>query len=137
MGLFQRERTEEKATFSHQITDEVRVTPEARDQLIQLVQNEEDIVGIRIFIYGGGCSGMNYGLTFVESPQEIDCVLEQDGLKIFVDPVALGVLEGVEVDYRTQGLNSSIVFRNVFQNIGGSGGCGGCGASGGGGGGCA
>jgi Fe-S cluster assembly iron-binding protein IscA len=80
---------------------------------------------------------MSYGLTFVEQPQDIDCVLEQDDLKIFVDPVALSFLEGVEVDYQTQGLNSSIVFRNVFQSIGGTGACNACGSSGGGGGGCA
>lgn len=137
MGLFQREKSQESAEFSHQIADQVRVTPEAQEQLVQLIQNEEDIVGIRIFIYGGGCGGMNYGLTFVEQPQEIDCVLEQDDLKIFVDPVALSFLEGVEVDYQTQGLNSSIVFRNVFQSVGGTGACNACGASGGGGGGCA
>ncbi|WP_275097779.1 HesB/IscA family protein [Sedimenticola hydrogenitrophicus] len=137
MGLFQREQSPEGVDFSHQIADQVRVTPEAKEQLVQLIQNEEDIVGIRIFIYGGGCGGMSYGLTFVEQPQDIDCVLEQDDLKIFVDPVALSFLEGVEVDYQTQGLNSSIVFRNVFQSIGGSGACNACGASGGGGGGCA
>lgn len=133
MGLFQRKKASETPAFSHQISDEVRVTPEARDQLLQLIQKEEDIVGIRIFIYGGGCGGMNYGLTFVETPQEIDCVLEQDELKVFVDPVALSFLEGVEVDYQTQGLNSSIVFRNVFQSVGGTGACNACGASGGGG----
>ncbi|WP_428634467.1 HesB/IscA family protein [Sedimenticola sp.] len=133
MSLFRREKPEENAQFSHQITDQVRVTPEAQDQLTQLIQKEEDIVGIRIFIYGGGCGGMNYGLTFVEQPQEIDCILEQDDLKIFIDPVALSFLEGVEVDYQTQGLNSSIVFRNVFQNVGGTGACNACGAAGGGG----
>ena len=137
MGLFQRKKTTENVMFSHQITDEVHVTPEAKDQLVQLIQKEEDIVGIRIFIYGGGCGGMSYGLTFVETPQEIDCVLEQDGLKVFIDPVALSFLEGVEVDYQTQGLNSSIVFRNVFKSVGGTGACNACGASGGGGGGCA
>lgn len=134
MGLFNRDKPQENAEFSHKIADEVRVTPEAKEQLVQLIQNEEDILGIRIFIYGGGCGGMSYGLTFVENPHEIDCVLEQDELKIFVDPVALSFLEGVEVDYQTQGLNSSIVFRNVFQSIGGSGACNACGASGGGGG---
>lgn len=137
MGLFSQPEPEASAAFCQQIEDQVRVTPEAKDQLVQLISQEEDIAGIRIFVYGGGCGGMSYGLTFVEKPQEIDCVLEQDDLKIFIDPVALSFLEGVEVDYQTQGLNSSLVFRNVFQSIGGSGACNACGASGGGGGGCA
>ena len=65
-------------------------------------------------------------------PNEYDCVLEQDGIKVFVDAVALSYLEGVEVDYQTQGANASFVFKNVFANTGGSGTCGACGAAGGG-----
>jgi len=120
------------AEFSFQIAEQIKVTPEATDQLRQLVEAEEGVQGVRLFVYGGGCSGMSYGVTFVESPAANDCVLEQDGLKVFVDPVALNFLEGVEVDYRVDGLNRSLVFNNVFQRVGGGGVCGGCGAAGGG-----
>lgn len=105
--------------------------------MAQLVAAEEDITGVRIFIHGGGCGGMNYGVTFVEQPNEIDCVLEQGELKLYVDPVALSFLEGLEVDFQSEGLNRSLVFRNAFQSVGGAGTCGACGAAGGGGGGCA
>ena len=53
-------------------------------------------------------------------------------IKVYVDAVALSYLEGVEIDYQTQGANASFVFKNVFANTGGSGVCGACGAAGGG-----
>ncbi len=119
--------------FDSTITDEIKVTPEAAAQLKALVDQEEDIEGVRIFVAGGGCGGMNYGMTFVEAPEARDCTLvTDDGLKVFVDAVALDFLKGVEIDYQEQGLNRSFVFRNAFQAMGGSGTCGTCGAAGGG-----
>jgi iron-sulfur cluster assembly accessory protein len=80
---------------------------------------------------------MTYGMTYADSATAFDSVLEMDDLKVFVDSVALSYLSGVEIDYKTEGLNSSFVFKNVFASTGGSGACGGCGGAGGGGGGCA
>lgn len=118
--------------FNSEITDAVTVTAEAQEQLLALVNAEDDINGVRVFVAGGGCGGMSYGMTFVDQPSEFDCVKEQDGLKVYVDAVALGFLEGVEIDYRQDGVNRSFVFKNVFANTGGAGTCGACGAAGGG-----
>jgi len=120
------------AEFNTQLSNEVNVSPEAVKQLIALTENEESVNGVRIFVSGGGCSGMQYGMTFVEQPTQFDTVWEKDGLKMYVDSVALSYLEGVEIDYQTQGAGASFVFKNVFMNTGGSGACGGCGAAGGG-----
>lgn len=118
--------------FNTQLTNEVSVSPEAIKQLLALTENEEGVNGVRIFVSGGGCGGMSYGMTFVDGPTEYDHIWEKDGLKVHVDAVALGYLEGVEIDYQTQGANASFVFKNVFAQTGGSGACGGCGSSGGG-----
>lgn len=118
--------------YNSQLTDQINVSPEAVKQLLALTENEEGVNGVRIFVSGGGCGGMSYGMTFVDQPNEYDCLLEQDGLKVYVDAVALSYLEGVEIDYQTQGANASFVFKNVFANTGGSGVCGACGAAGGG-----
>ena len=118
--------------FKTNLTDEIKVSPEAVEQLIAITEKEDDINGVRIFVSGGGCGGMTYGMTFVEQPNEFDCVLESNGVKIYVDAVALGFLEGVEIDFKTQGVNKSFVFKNVFANTGGAGTCGACGAAGGG-----
>ena len=118
--------------FNNQLTDQINVSPEAVKQLLALTENEEGVNGVRIFVSGGGCGGMSYGMTFVDQPNEYDCMLDKDGLKVYVDAVALSYLEGVEIDYQTQGANASFVFKNVFANTGGSGVCGACGAAGGG-----
>jgi len=122
--------------FNAQLSNEINVTPEAVKQLVALTENEDGVNGVRIFVSGGGCGGMSYGMTFVDQATEYDTTWEQDGLKVHVDAVALGFLEGVEIDYQTEGANASFVFKNVFANTSSGGACGGCGSSGGGGGGC-
>ena len=125
------------AQFSNLLTNnEVQVSAEAAIQIKAIIENEDGVNGIRIYVSGGGCGGMTYGMTFVDKPTEFDCVLKMDEIDVYVDTVALGYLEGVEIDYRDEGVNKSFVFKNVFANSGGSGSCGGCGSAGGGGGGC-
>ena len=118
--------------FNPQLSNEINVSDEAVKQLLALTESEEGVNGVRIFVSGGGCGGMSYGMTFVDQPTEYDTTWEKDGLKVHVDAVALAYLEGVEIDYQTQGPNASFVFKNVFANTGGSGACGACGAAGGG-----
>jgi len=116
---------------------EVSLSASAAEQMAQIVAAAEDNVeGIRVFVSGGGCSGMTYGMTYAEATLATDKVYQGEGFKMLVDAVALGYLQGCDIDYVEQGLNASFVFNNVFQSVGGSGACGGCG-SGGGGGGCA
>lgn len=123
--------------FKTTVTDEIKVMPSAHTKLVELLGSEEEINGVRIFVSGGGCGGMTYGMTFSEAPSEFDSILEQDGLTLYVDAVALSFLSGVEIDFVEQGMGASFVFKNAFASTGGSGSCGACGASGGGGGGCA
>ncbi len=115
--------------FNNQLTDEINVSPEAIEQLLAITESEEGVNGVRIFVSGGGCSGMTYGMTFVDRSTDYDCEWKKDGLNVFVDVVALGYLKGVEIDYQTKGSNASFVFKNVFAQTGGSGGCGGCGGA--------
>lgn len=124
----------EAAAFSNQIGErEIRLTPAARDKMAELFRDlDEDISAIRIFVSGGGCGGMGYGMTFTDARTEYDCVLPGDGFDIYVDAVALNYLRGVEIDFVERPAGASFVFNNVFAATGGSGACGGCGASGGG-----
>jgi iron-sulfur cluster insertion protein len=118
--------------YKSTITDEVNVTSSAQEKLIELLNAEEEVNGVRIFVSGGGCGGMTYGMTFAEAPTQFDSILEKNGLTIYVDAVALSYLAGVEIDYVEQGMGASFVFRNVFAATGGSGTCSACGAAGGG-----
>ena len=55
--------------------------------------------GIRLGVIGGGCSGFQYAMDFEKEPKPDDTVLEQDGVKLFVDPMSHMYLQGVTVDY--------------------------------------
>lgn len=111
--------------------NEMKVSPAAAEQLKTLLESiEDDIAGIRIFVSGGGCGGMTYGMTYAESINEHDKVLDGDGFKIMVDPVALSYLQGADIDFVDNGMSKSFVFNNVFKSVGGSGGCAGCGSGG-------
>ncbi len=112
---------------------ELSVTQAAGEQLSELFSHADDeFEAIRIFVAGGGCSGMTYGMTYAGELNEYDKVLEGDGFKIYLDAIAHAYLLGVEVDYETRETGATFVFNNVFQATGGSGVCGGCGAAGGG-----
>ncbi len=55
--------------------------------------------GLRIFVSGGGCSGMQYGMALEGKPSEFDTVIETEGVKLVVDPTSMMYLGGVSVDY--------------------------------------
>lgn len=120
------------ATFNPSIAEhEIRISPAAAEQMARIVDSADDnVAGIRIFVSGGGCGGMTYGMTYAESVNPLDKVHEGTGYKLVVDAVALNYLKGCDIDYVEQGLNASFVFNNVFQSVGGSGACGGCGGGG-------
>ena len=105
------------------------VTDSAKEKISNLIKDTNgEVSSVRIYVTGGGCSGMNYGMTFAGEGGDKDSVMsDNDGFRLVVDPIALGFLQGAEVDYVDDGMNASFVFNNVFQSVGGSGACGGCG----------
>jgi iron-sulfur cluster assembly accessory protein len=54
---------------------------------------------LRVFVSGGGCSGLSYGMTFAEGPELGDQVFESSGVTVVVDPGSIQYLEGAEIDY--------------------------------------
>lgn len=74
------------------------------DKALAIVRNllEEKNVpnyGLRVFVAGGGCSGMQYGMALEEEARPYDHVIEYDGVKVFVDPTSMMYLTGATVDY--------------------------------------
>ncbi|MGB7342276.1 MAG: iron-sulfur cluster insertion protein ErpA [Phototrophicaceae bacterium] len=79
---------------------EMVVTPSAVAVIKNLLQ-ERSIpnYSLRVFVTGGGCSGMQYGMSFEESPREYDKVVTVDGVSLLVDPTSLVYLEGATIDF--------------------------------------
>jgi iron-sulfur cluster assembly accessory protein len=85
---------------------------------------KEESAGLRVRVLPGGCSGYQYALDVEEAPSQNDKIFEQAGLKIFVDPFSLQMLEGIEIDYVSTVMGSGFTFKNPNA----TGGCG-CGSS--------
>ncbi len=111
---------------------DLEVTQSAQEKLHEIIsQTDEDVSAIRIYISGGGCGGLSYGMTFTDDQGDFDTQLQFDGFKVLVDVVALNYLKGAQIDYIKEAGRERFVFNNVFAETGGSGVCGGCGAAGG------
>ena len=54
---------------------------------------------LRVFVSGGGCSGLQYGMTFDPNPRDVDTVFMQHGVKVVIDPQSLRYMEGATVDF--------------------------------------
>ncbi|PID84783.1 MAG: iron-sulfur cluster insertion protein ErpA [Chloroflexi bacterium] len=55
--------------------------------------------GLRVFVAGGGCSGLQYGMALEAEPRPYDQVIENDGVKVFIDPTSMMYLNGAVIDY--------------------------------------
>jgi iron-sulfur cluster insertion protein len=121
--------------FRAELTEsDLALTATAREKMLELFSQVEDdgLKAIRVFVSGGGCGGMGYGMTFTDAQSEYDSVRKEEGFHVYVDAVALNYLRGVEIDYVERPTGASFVFNNAFAITGGSGTCGACGAAGGG-----
>jgi iron-sulfur cluster assembly protein len=64
-----------------------------------LEQKEVPNHGLRVFVSGGGCSGMQYGMALEAEPRPYDHVIERDGVKVFVDPTSMMYWSNATIDY--------------------------------------
>jgi len=67
---------------------------------------------LRVFVSGGGCSGMQYGFTFEETINEDDTKVEKDNVMLLIDPMSLQYLTGAEIDYQDNVQGSQFVIKN-------------------------
>jgi iron-sulfur cluster assembly protein len=89
----------------------VTLTPKAAAQVSKLMQSAGH-AGLRIGVKKGGCAGMEYTMDYVEETDPNDEVVEQDGARIMIAPMAQMFLFGTEIDYETSLLESGFKFRN-------------------------
>ncbi len=93
-------------------TSVVTLTMAAATRVSDLIQQENDpTLGLRVFVAGGGCSGLQYGMTLDEE-QEGDSVIVHEGVKIFVDEMSIGYLSGSEIDYVDSLMGAGFVVNN-------------------------
>jgi iron-sulfur cluster assembly accessory protein len=105
----------------------VNVTPSAAKEIKSFMTNEEDLpetAGLRVRVVPGGCSGFQYSLNIEEESRNGDFIIEQEGVRLFVDMFSAQYLDGIQIDYTSNMMGSGF----TFENPNATGGCG-CGTS--------
>jgi iron-sulfur cluster insertion protein len=77
-----------------------------------LIDEKNPNLKLRVFVQGGGCSGMQYGFTLDESKNEDDMDFEYSGVTVLVDSMSWGYLQGAEIDYKDDAMGASFVINN-------------------------
>ncbi|MFM2356696.1 MAG: hypothetical protein RLZZ528_2432 [Pseudomonadota bacterium] len=99
----------------------VNLTPAAVRQIATLMQRD-GAFGLRLGVKKGGCAGMEYTMEFAAEPGPMDEVVEQDGARVMIAPMAQMFLFGTEIDYESSLLSAGFRFNN--PNVAEACGCG-------------
>ncbi len=73
---------------------------------------EKDSIGVRVGVKSGGCAGMSYIMEYAKTSKPEDEVIEDKGVKLFIDPSAIIYLIGTVMDYKKDEFSSSFIFKN-------------------------
>ena len=73
---------------------------------------EKGLVGLRVGVKSGGCAGMSYIMEYTKEVKPKDEIIEDKGVRLFVDPGAIMYLLGTEMDYKKEQFSSSFIFKN-------------------------
>lgn len=94
----------------------IRLSDAAAARLQHIMANSgKPVLGLRVGVKKGGCAGMEYTMEYVETVDPRDDVVEDKGVTIYIDPMAILYLLGTEMDFKTDKFSSSFVFNNPNQ----------------------
>jgi len=99
----------------------IMMTPAAADKVRVLLEQENDpSLGLRIFVAGGGCSGLQYGMTLDEEQDGDTVITVEGGINVLVDEMSLTYISGSEVDYvdSLMGAGFTVNNPNAVSNCG-------------------
>jgi len=100
----------------------IHLTPAAAHRVQSFLATRGHGEGLRLGVKKTGCSGWAWVVDYADAVNPEDAVFEDAGVKVFVDPASLPLIDGTTVDFRKQGLNESFAFHN--PNAKGECGCG-------------
>ena len=98
---------------SEQTQKLVTVSPKAAEKIKEFMKEDDDKAEyLRVYVQGGGCSGLSYGMGFEKAKEEDDLVIEENGVKILIDSYSLDHLKGANVDYIESLMGSGFKINN-------------------------
>ena len=91
----------------------ITLSDNAANRIKEIISNDETkSVGVRVGIKSGGCAGMSYIMEYAKKINPTDEIIEDKGVKVFIDPSAIMYLLGTEMDYKKEQFSSTFVFKN-------------------------
>jgi iron-sulfur cluster assembly protein len=94
----------------------IRLSDAAAARIAQIIADADGkYAGVRVGVTNGGCAGMAYTMDYADAPQAYEEVVEDKGVKVFIDPKAIMFLIGTEMDFVREKLASRFVFNNPNQ----------------------
>ncbi|MDR3528251.1 MAG: iron-sulfur cluster assembly accessory protein [Rhizomicrobium sp.] len=94
----------------------IRLSDSAAERIREIMADGEGkYEGVRVGVKNGGCAGMSYTMDYAESAAPFEEVVEDKGVKVFIEPKAIMFLLGMEVDFVREKLGARFVFNNPNQ----------------------
>lgn len=94
----------------------VTLTDRAAARIAEIMgEAEQNYIGVRVGVKNGGCAGMEYEMSYATEAKPLDEVVEENGIKVLIDPKAILFLLGTEIDFVTEKLSQRFVFNNPNQ----------------------
>ena len=91
----------------------IKLSDNAANRIKEIMSKaESSAIGVRVGVKSGGCAGMSYIMEYTKKINRNDEIIEEKGVKLFVDPGAIMYLLGTEMDYKKEEFSSSFVFKN-------------------------
>ena len=91
----------------------IKLTDKAALRIKEIMSKDKSkSLGVRIGVKSGGCAGMTYVMEYAKENKPNDEVIEDKGVKVFIDPSAIMYLLGTEMDYKKEQFSSSFIFKN-------------------------
>ena len=91
----------------------IKLSDNAANRIKQIMSKADSAaIGVRVGVKSGGCAGMSYIMEYANEIKPNEEVIEEKGVKVFIDPKAIMYLLGTEMDYKQQKFSSQFVFKN-------------------------
>ena len=91
----------------------IKLTDNAAIRIKEIMSKDKNkSIGVRVGVKSGGCAGMSYIMEYAKEINPNDEVIEDKGVKVFIDPGAIMYLLGTEMDYKKEQFSSSFIFKN-------------------------
>ena len=90
----------------------ITITMKAEEKIRELMQEENETIGLRVYVKGGGCHGYQYGMSLESTMGEDDTIVEHGIVKVTMDSQSAPLLVGTEVDYVDSMQGSGFVMKN-------------------------